>query len=67
MDGEHLREGSKKGPGGSDDLVCYCFGYTRGDIEQDYRRHGRSAIMDTIVGLKRQGRCDCAVRNPKGR
>ncbi len=26
----------------SDDLVCYCFGYTKKDIEKDYLDNGRS-------------------------
>ena len=50
-----------------DDLICYCFGYTRGDIEQDFTRNTRSLIMEKIAGEKRMGGCDCANKNPKGR
>lgn len=46
--------------------ICYCFGYTRSDIEQDLRRHGRSLILEKIMDAKRLGGCQCAVKNPKG-
>lgn len=50
-----------------DDLVCYCFGYTVGDIEQDLIRNGQSLILEKIAAEKRAGGCDCANKNPKGR
>jgi hypothetical protein len=52
---------------GDTDLVCYCFGYSRKDIEDDFAKHGRSTIMETITVSKKAGTCDCAKRNPKGR
>jgi hypothetical protein len=51
---------------GDNDLVCYCFGYTKKDIEQDYLKQGRSMILERIAAEKRAGRCDCAQKNPKG-
>jgi len=51
----------------TDDLICYCFEYTRGDIEQNYINNGRSMIMDNIMAEKKTGGCDCAIRNPKSR
>jgi len=51
----------------SDDLVCFCFEHTRNDIERDYLDNGKSAIMAAIATGKKGGRCDCAVKNPKGR
>jgi len=50
-----------------DDLVCYCFGYTKKDIEKDYLDNGRSMIADKITFEKKAGKCDCAQKNPKGR
>jgi copper chaperone CopZ len=50
-----------------DDLICYCFGYTRDNIEQDYIKNGRSLIMEKIAAEKKTGGCDCAIKNPKGR
>ncbi len=51
---------------GEDDLVCSCFGYSRKEIEQDYLKHGRSAILEKIAAEKKAGLCDCAQKNPKG-
>ncbi len=48
-------------------LVCYCFGYTAGDIERDFRRNGRSTIAERIARDKRFGNCRCGEKNPKGR
>jgi len=50
-----------------DDLVCFCFGYTRNNIEQDYINNGQSLIMARIAAEKKAGACDCAVKNPEGR
>ena len=51
----------------SDDLVCYCFKFTRNDIEQDYIKNGQSTIIAKISSEKKSGGCDCANKNPKGR
>lgn len=48
-------------------LVCYCFGYTTSDIEQDVVTNGKSLIMDRIISEKKAGGCQCAAKNPKGR
>lgn len=37
------------------DLVCYCFEYTREDIERDYLDNGRSLIIEKIAFEKRPG------------
>ncbi len=50
-----------------DELVCYCFGYSRKDIETDFLQHHRSLILEKIAAEKKAGGCDCANRNPKGR
>lgn len=49
-----------------DDLVCYCFEYTRKAIEKDYLKNGLSTILEIIVSEKKAGECDCAKKNPKG-
>jgi hypothetical protein len=50
-----------------DELVCYCFEYTRNDIEKDYLKNSRSMILEKIASEKKAGGCDCAKKNPKGR
>ena len=49
------------------DLVCYCYQYTRNQIEKDYLDNGRSIILEKITLEKKTGGCDCAQKNPKGR
>jgi hypothetical protein len=49
------------------DLICFCFGYTRKAIEQDFIKNGRSFILEKISAEKKAGGCDCAAKNPKGR
>jgi hypothetical protein len=61
-------EGScEKGNFQMEDLICYCFQYTRSDIEKDFNHNGRSLIMEKIASEKKVGGCDCANKNPKGR
>lgn len=50
-----------------EELVCYCFGYSAADIEEDVRLNGRSTILEKILSEKKAGACQCAVKNPKGR
>ena len=49
------------------ELVCYCFQYTKRQIENDYINNGKSTILGEIALEKKKGRCDCATKNPKGR
>lgn len=48
-------------------LICYCFGYTAEDIEKDVLANGESTIFTRIMNEKKEGSCQCAVKNPKGR
>jgi BFD-like [2Fe-2S] binding domain len=48
------------------DLICYCFGFTAGDIRRGVEQNGRSLIMEKIMAEKKAGTCDCAKKNPKG-
>ncbi|OPY16092.1 MAG: hypothetical protein A4E74_02009 [Syntrophus sp. PtaB.Bin075] len=56
-----------KGDFKDNDLACYCFNYTKADIEKDFRDHGHSTILEKIALANRSGECDCARKNPKGR
>ncbi|MCD4762572.1 MAG: hypothetical protein K8R28_00955 [Desulfobacterales bacterium] len=49
------------------DLVCYCFEYTKKDIEKYYLDNGRSTIFERIIFEKKAGQCNCTQKNPKGR
>ncbi len=50
-----------------DELVCYCFQYTKKQIEDDFIKHGKPTILERIALAKKKGKCDCANKNPKGR
>ncbi len=47
--------------------VCYCFNYTKQDIQEDFRKYGKSTIMNHIVDEKRDGKCECESKNPGGK
>ena len=49
------------------DYICYCFEYTRRDIEEDLKQNGHSLIMEKIQREKKFGNCRCAEKSPKGR
>ncbi|MBI3291428.1 MAG: copper chaperone Copz family protein [Elusimicrobia bacterium] len=46
--------------------VCYCFGFTRGDIRRELREKGKTDIPTQIKQGVQEGRCDCARKNPQG-
>jgi hypothetical protein len=48
-------------------FVCFCFGYSRQDIADDFDRQGVSRIRDKIVEACRDDTCDCERLNPAGR
>jgi hypothetical protein len=47
--------------------VCYCFGFTRKDIENEIAKTGRSTVADRIKTDVNAGNCACEVRNPSGK
>jgi len=49
-----------------DKLICYCFKYTKEDIETDIIRHRKSTIEERIKAEKKAGGCQCVTKNPKG-
>jgi hypothetical protein len=48
--------------------VCYCFDYTDADIIDDVLKHqGHSTILGKIAAAKKNGTCQCDIKNPKKR
>ena len=47
--------------------VCYCFGFTRKDIENEIAASGRSTVVERISAEVKQGNCACEVKNPSGK
>lgn len=55
------------GGSASEQMVCFCFGYTFRDIVDDLAANGRSTILERIAEEKKSGACRCAEKNPKRR
>jgi hypothetical protein len=47
--------------------ICYCFGFTRKDIENEIAETGRSTVADRITAEVKAGNCACEVKNPSGK
>lgn len=60
------RVGTKMGVGPSAP-VCYCFGFTVGDVEAEIEACGSTEIPSRIRELVKARMCACEVRNPSGR
>ena len=50
-----------------DEILCYCFGFTRRDIVDDLRRHGSSTLLKKITHAKLSGLCQCVDTHPEKR
>ena len=58
---------SFKGSPSQNDLVCYCFLYSRQDIEDELKASGDTTIFERISAEIKAGNCACEVRNPTGK
>jgi Zinc binding domain len=47
--------------------VCYCFGFTRKDIQREIAETGDSTIAERITAEVKAGNCACEVKNPSGK
>jgi NAD(P)H-nitrite reductase large subunit len=47
--------------------ICYCFGFTRQDIEKEIAETGRSTVPDRIAAEVKAGNCACELKNPSGK
>jgi len=47
--------------------VCYCFGFTRKNIQDELVARGRSTIVEEITREVKAGNCACEVKNPSGK
>lgn len=50
-----------------DNIICYCFKFTKSDIEKDILTNNRSTIEDRIKAEKKVGACECTTKNPSRR
>ncbi len=47
--------------------VCYCFGFTRKDIQAEIAEAGDSTIANRVSAEVKAGTCACEVKNPSGK
>ncbi len=47
--------------------VCYCFGFTRKDIQDEIAKTGHSTVADRIAAEVKADNCACEVKNPSGK
>ena len=50
-----------------EDMVCYCFQYTKKSIKDDFLQNGYSIILERIKNEKKNNGCNCEIKNPKGK
>jgi hypothetical protein len=61
-----VREPVTAKTGGDARPLCYCFGFTEGDIRRELARAGETRIPSRIGRLIKEKLCACEVRNPSG-
>ena len=47
--------------------VCYCFGFSRKDIQDEIAETGHSTVAERISAEVKAGNCACEVKNPSGK
>jgi hypothetical protein len=47
--------------------VCYCFGFSRKDIQYEIAETGCSTVGERIAAEVKAGNCACEVKNPSGK
>jgi hypothetical protein len=47
--------------------ACYCFGFTRKNIQDEIVKTRRSTIVEQITREVREGNCACEVKSPSGK
>ena len=62
---DDLRDCAMPNAKGRDRLVCYCFGYTVGEIQDDAAASVQR-IPAAIAAEVKAGNCACEVKNPAG-
>lgn len=62
---DDIKDRARPGVSGRERYICYCFGYTAGEIEDDAAQDV-NAIPLAIARDVRAGNCACEVMNPSG-
>lgn len=51
---------------GGERPLCYCFGFTEGDIRKELTQSGKTKIPAQISRFIKEKICACEIRNPSG-
>jgi len=46
--------------------LCYCFGFSRADVEREIAQAGGCTIPERVAAEIGAGRCACEIKNPSG-
>jgi len=46
--------------------LCYCFGFTEGDVRKEIDQNGESSVPKQISQFIKEKLCVCEIRNPAG-
>ena len=60
----HTVPGFKRG---SEGLICYCFGHSKDQVEQEMITLGHSQTLERVLAKVGDRNCACEVRNPAGK
>jgi hypothetical protein len=51
---------------GDDRPLCYCFGFTEGNVRQEIVLRGETTIPAQVTQFIKEKLCSCEIRNPAG-
>ncbi|HXH69297.1 MAG TPA: hypothetical protein VNI60_03010 [Pyrinomonadaceae bacterium] len=46
--------------------LCYCFGFTEGDVRKEIAQKGKSSVPVQVSQFIKEKLCVCEIRNPAG-
>ncbi|MDQ3711540.1 MAG: hypothetical protein M3388_04905 [Acidobacteriota bacterium] len=63
---EDVRESVTAKASGENRPLCYCFGFTEGDVRREIAEKGESTVPAQISQFIKEKLCVCEIRNPAG-
>ena len=51
---------------GDDRPLCYCFGFTQGNVRREIVLNGETTIPTQVTQFIKEKLCACEIRNPSG-
>lgn len=63
---EDVRELVTVKASGDNRPLCYCFGFTEGDVRKEITQKGESSVPKQVSQFIKEKLCVCEIRNPAG-